>query len=211
MTCSLLRSRTAVTVVVQDSPSFDCTVMCASTSSEGRAEVSEDRQPPFHRSVRLLSAPLRGAVPSLPAGINTDDSDPLGPDRGTVLSAAIGAGRNPRFGGVAIVSRIFLYQHAGSRLVGTNHRKQKTSRNVGPVRPHAFFRYTPHFVPVPKNKRPPVPRKAPQIRSSNRLRKPGCQERRIVVNRDSFHDLGFQKNRSPLLSGHPGKMRSHGA
>ena len=79
MTCSLLRSRTAVTVVVQDSPSFDCTVMCASTSSEGRAEVSEDRQPPFHRSVRLLSAPLRGAVPSLPAGINTDDSDPLGP------------------------------------------------------------------------------------------------------------------------------------
>ena len=27
-------------MVVQDSPSFDCTVMCASTSSEGRAEVS---------------------------------------------------------------------------------------------------------------------------------------------------------------------------
>ena len=48
--------------------------------------------------------PLRGAVPSLPAGINTDDSDPLGPDRGMEHSAAIGAGRNPPFGGgVAIV------------------------------------------------------------------------------------------------------------
>ena len=41
--------------------------------------------------------------PSLPAGINTDDSDPLGPDRGMSHSAAIGAGRNPRFGGGAIV------------------------------------------------------------------------------------------------------------
>ena len=40
MTCSLLRSRTAVTVVVQDCPSFDCTVMCAPASSEGSTEVS---------------------------------------------------------------------------------------------------------------------------------------------------------------------------
>ena len=40
MTCSLLRSRTAVTVVVQDWPSFDCTVMRVPTSSGGRVEVS---------------------------------------------------------------------------------------------------------------------------------------------------------------------------
>ena len=59
MTCSLLRW-TAVRWWSRDSPSFDCTVMCAATSSEGRAEVSEDRQPLFHRSMRLLSAPLRG-------------------------------------------------------------------------------------------------------------------------------------------------------
>ena len=36
MTCSLLRSRTAVTVVVQDWPSFDCRIMRAPTSSGGR-------------------------------------------------------------------------------------------------------------------------------------------------------------------------------
>ena len=29
------------------------------------------------------------------------------------------------------------------------------------VHPHAFFRYTPPFVPVPKSMRPPVPRKTP--------------------------------------------------
>ena len=40
MTCSLLRSRTAVTVVFQPWPSLNCTVMCAPTSSEGRVEVS---------------------------------------------------------------------------------------------------------------------------------------------------------------------------
>ena len=52
---------------------------------EGKADI-----PAVLRSVRFTS---------LPAGINTDDSDPLGPDRGVPLSAAIGAGRNPRFGG----------------------------------------------------------------------------------------------------------------
>ena len=47
----------------------------------------------------LSGRPCEAAFPSLPAGINTDDSDPLGPDRGTVLSAAIGVSRNPPFGG----------------------------------------------------------------------------------------------------------------
>ena len=40
ITCPLLRSRTAVTVVVHDWPSLDCTVMCAPASSEGSVEVS---------------------------------------------------------------------------------------------------------------------------------------------------------------------------
>ena len=40
MTCSLPRSRTAVTVVVQDWPFRDCTTMFAPTSSEGSTEVS---------------------------------------------------------------------------------------------------------------------------------------------------------------------------
>ena len=40
MTCSLPRSRTAVTVVVQDWPFRGCTTMFAPTSSGGRAEAS---------------------------------------------------------------------------------------------------------------------------------------------------------------------------
>ena len=40
MTWPLLRSRTAVTVVVQDWPFRDCTTMVRPTSSEGSTEVS---------------------------------------------------------------------------------------------------------------------------------------------------------------------------
>ena len=43
--------------------------------------------------------PLLGGCSEPSAGINTDDSDPLGPDRGMSHSAAIGAGRNPLSGG----------------------------------------------------------------------------------------------------------------
>ena len=39
MTCSLLRSRTAVTVVVQDWPFRGCTTMFTPTRSEGRAAL----------------------------------------------------------------------------------------------------------------------------------------------------------------------------
>ena len=35
--------------------------------------------------------------------------------------------------------------------------------------------------------------KPPGFRPSNRLRKPGCPVRRIVVNRDPFHKLRFGK------------------
>ena len=34
--------------------------------------------------------------------------------------------------------------------------------------------------------------KHPEFGPSNRLRKPRCPERRIVVNRDPFRDLGFR-------------------
>ena len=40
MTWPLLRSSTAVTVVVQDWPERDCTTMVRPTSSEGSPEVS---------------------------------------------------------------------------------------------------------------------------------------------------------------------------
>ena len=70
----------------------------------------------------------------------------------------------PRFrGGRYRLPRIFLYQHAESLLVETNHRKQKSLRNVGLEHPHAFSWNTPPFVPVPKSMRLFVPRKTPRI------------------------------------------------
>ena len=118
------------------------------------------------KKIRFPMIANRGAAPSLPAGINTDDSDPLGPDRGMLHSAAIGAGRNPRFGGGSLSSPlIFQHRHYGSRIVVANHAKQKTSRNIGLSRPHAFSCYTPPFVSVTKNKRSFVTRKTPQIGS----------------------------------------------
>ena len=59
----------------------------------------------FIESVSLLSAPPLGALlPSLPAGINEDDSDPHG-GTGTVCRNAplLGPHDPPLFGGVAIV------------------------------------------------------------------------------------------------------------
>ena len=61
------------------------------------------------------------------------------------------------------------------------------------LHPPHFSCYTPPFVPVTKSKRSPVTRKTPQIGPSNRLRKPGCPIRRIVVNRDPFRKLRFGK------------------
>ena len=123
-----------------------------------------DQLAPFHRS--LLSAP---SFPSLPAGINTDDSDPLG--AGIVacykvpLSGPVGTPVSGGGGGALSSPLIFLYRHYGSRIVVANHGKQKTSRNVGMSRPHAFPCYTPLFVTVTKNKRSFVTRKTPQIGS----------------------------------------------
>ena len=48
MTCSLFRSRTTVTVVVQVWPFLDCTVMFAPTSSKGKRAV-KDLQPQLGR------------------------------------------------------------------------------------------------------------------------------------------------------------------
>ena len=89
-------------------------------------------------------------------------------------SAAIGAGRNPRFWGGSLSSpRIFLYQHAGSRLVGTNHGKQKSLRKAGMLHHPHFSCYTPPFVPVTKNavvcNMKNTPDLAPQTGSENRV------------------------------------------
>ena len=106
-------------------------------------------------------------------------------------SAAIGAGRNPRFGGGRYrLPGFFCIGNLEADCKETKTRKQKSSRKAGMLHPPHFSCYTPPFVPVTKNKRPPVTRKTPQIGPSNRLRKPGCPVRRIVVNRDSFRDLG---------------------
>ena len=57
--------------------------------------------------------------------------------------------------------------------------------------PHAFLCRTPPFVPAAKNKRPQRHEKHPEFGPSNRLRKPRCPERRIVVNGDPFRKLRF--------------------
>ena len=110
-----------------------------------RVHDNGDQQQPSRTSAGRTSGPgtslsfghlLRdrswASFPSLPAGINTDDSDPLGPDRGLPRRTSIGASRNPPFGGGALSSPlIFLYRHYGIRIVGANHRKKKSLRNVG--------------------------------------------------------------------------------
>ena len=163
---------------------------CGNPTGDTFATLTEARW--RSRSVRF---------PSLPAGINTDDSDPLGPDRGTVLSAAIGAGRNPRFGGgVAIVSPDFSVSARWKPIsVGTNHRKQKTSRNVGLVHPHAFFRYTPPLSLYRKACGSKYHEKLTKNAPSNRLRKTGSAVRRIIVNRDPFRP-GSRSAPAPVLS-----------
>ena len=91
-------------------------------------------------------------------------------------SAAIGAGRNPPFGGGGALSSplIFLYRHHGSRIVGANHRKQRTSRNVGLEHPHSFLCHTPPLCPCGEKHAAPsgmknTPDLAPQTGSENRV------------------------------------------
>ena len=68
MTCPLLRSRTAVTVALQDCPSLDCTVMFAPASSGGRAEVSHAVDGSPAPVVQAVGAPTRQGGISLQAG-----------------------------------------------------------------------------------------------------------------------------------------------
>ena len=55
-------------------------------------------------------------------------------------SAAIGAGRNPPFGGGSLSSsRIFLYRHYGIRIVWGKPRKTKEFKEYGAGTPPRFF------------------------------------------------------------------------
>ena len=98
------------------------------------------------------SAVLRSVrFPSLPAGINTDDSDPL--VAGIVawntvpLSGPVGT---PLFWGVLSSSLIFLYRHYGSRIVGGKHRKTKEFKECEAGTPTRFFLEHPPFCPCTK-------------------------------------------------------------
>ena len=89
----------------------------------------------------FLQRPFLGAVPSLPAGINTDDSDPLGPDRGAAPQCRYRGQEEPPFrGGVAIVFPDFSV----SSLWKPNSRgKPKTTKefkeSVGAPPPRFFM------------------------------------------------------------------------
>ena len=63
-------------------------------------------------------------------------------------SAAIGAGRNPPFGGGSLSSPlIFLYRHYGSRIVGVKPRKTKEFKGSVDVPLPRFFMFHPPLCP----------------------------------------------------------------
>ena len=76
----------------------------------------------FYRSVSFLSVPLRGAVPSLPAGINKDESDPAW-DRIEAWNIAPLSGITcpPTLGGVALVPLFFSRSTRGVRFTADKH------------------------------------------------------------------------------------------
>ena len=76
----------------------------------------------FYRSVSFLSVPLRGAVPSLPAGINKDESDPAW-DRIEAWNIAPLSGITcpPLWGGVALVPLFFSRSTRGGRFTADKH------------------------------------------------------------------------------------------
>ena len=59
--------------------------------------------------------------------------------------------------------------------------------------PHAFLCHTPPLSLWQKLSGPLGHEKHPRFGPSNRLRKPGCPKRRIVVNRDPFREIRFGK------------------
>ena len=103
MTCSLLRSRTAVTVVVQDWPPPAGERIGGSLDGQDRAGIIQGEGKGDTRTeARRRSRSVR--FPSLPAGINTDDSDPLrATSRRATLHAYSWPQVTPFSGGVAIV------------------------------------------------------------------------------------------------------------
>ena len=92
-----------------------------------------------------------------------------------LLSAAIGAACPPRFrGGSLSSSRIFLYRHYGSRIVGAKPRKTKEFKESGDVTPPALFLLHPPLCPCNKKHADPsntknAPKLAPQTGSENRV------------------------------------------
>ena len=112
----------------------------------------------------------RRPAPSLPAGINTDDSDPLrDPSRSATLHAYSWPQGTPFSGGVLSSSRIFLYRHYGIRIAGGNPRKTKDFKESGVGTPPRFFLVHPPFVSVAQNMRSFVPLKTPRFNLHVRL------------------------------------------
>ena len=111
-------------------------------------------------------------------------------------SAAIGAGRNPPFrGGVAIVFPDFSVSSLWNPNSRGKPQKTKEFKECGDVPPPRFFMEHPPLCPCSKKHAAPSleHEKHPGFGLSNRLRKPGCPVRRIVVNRDPFRKLRFGK------------------
>ena len=101
-----------------------------------------------------------------------------------LLSAAIGAGRNPCFrGGRYRLPGFCSIGNLEADCKETKTRKQKSLRNVVVFHPPAFLCSTPPLSLLQKACGLLEHEKRPKSANSNRLRKSRGGERRIVVNR----------------------------
>ena len=110
----------------------------------------------------------------------------------------------PVSGGVAIV----FFDFSVSSLWKPNSRgkpqKTKDFKECGGVPPPRFFMPHPPLCPWGKKlSGPQGHEKHPRFGPSNRLRKPGCPKRRIVVNRDPFREIRFGKFQEFLVPFRP--------
>ena len=131
--------------------------------------------------------------PGLPAGINTDDSDPLGPGIGACykvpLSGPVGT---PVSGGVAIVFPDFSLSSLWNPNSRGNPRKTKEVKESGDVPPPRFFMFHPPLCPCNKKHAAPSNTKTSRIwplKPAPKTVLPGTSHSDLVAQRSGFATL----------------------
>ena len=109
------------------------------TARTGQGSSRERDKGATRTGARRRSRSVR--FPSLPAGINTDDSDPPErPEWECHIARLLVAAGNPVFGGGSLSSPwIFLYRRYGNRIVVSNIMKTKEFKESWAGTPPRFF------------------------------------------------------------------------